>query len=248
MRKLVIGSLVLLVLAAVGGSAHAQGRYPQEYAVRPLQVPQGMVQLKVPLVINLSRDSDGKPIFIPFDIRIGASNDLELRLFHPVHGICLTGCGKVYNDLGFGLLYSLVRQRGVELSLLGALEITSFSRPANVRLDAGLGFKVVHWPISFAVWPYVGIGLNHRNENGDSINIPMELAIQISHPTALFIETGYYASTDDPGDGSGPIGVGLNYLASHGVDLGAEFKLNQILGHTDTGSRLILVYIAIRNQ
>jgi hypothetical protein len=52
-----------LVLAALGSSgvARAQGGYPDEYALRPLQLPTGMVQLKVPVIINLSKGSAASP-------------------------------------------------------------------------------------------------------------------------------------------------------------------------------------------
>jgi hypothetical protein len=243
------------VLAALGfaNTAHAQGGYPDTYAGRPLQLPTGMVQLKVPVIINLSKNSVANPVFIPFELRLGLTSDLELRLFHPVHGLCVSGhskgCDRVYNDLALGMLYSVLRERGIELSLLGAVEITSFSSPATVRLDAGLAFKYVHAPFSIAAWPYVGIGLNHRDQNGDYINIPVEFAFQLSSPTAFFLETGFYGSAHDfANTWSSPLGVGINYLLQHGVDMGAEFKLDDAIGNGSSGdAREFLFYFALRN-
>jgi hypothetical protein len=245
MRKIALA--VFLATLAQAEAASAAGSYPDEYALRPLQLPASMVQLKVPLDIDLSRGNAGKLLYMPFELRIGVAREVELRIFHPVHGLCLRGCGRAYDDVGFGVLVELLREQGVHLSLLGALEVTSFTEPP-VRLDGGVAFKYVHAPISIFLSPYVGIGLNHRPDNGDSINFPVEFAFQLSHPTALFIETGLYSDAHDPGGASGPLGVGINYLASHGVDLGAELKLNKVLGNTDAGSRLLLVYAALRNQ
>jgi hypothetical protein len=243
-----------LAALAFTSTAYAQGGgYPDAYALRPLQLPTGMVQLKVPVIINLSKGSVASPVFIPFELRLGLTRDLELRIFHPVHGLCVSGhakgCGRVYNDLALGMLYSVMRERGIELSLLGAVEVTSFSSPALVRLDAGMAFKFVHAPFSIAAWPYVGIGLNHRGGNGDSINIPVEFAFQLSWPTALFLESGFFGDAHDFGNTwSSPLGVGINYLLEHGVDMGAEFKFTNLVGNgSGADGREFIFYFALRN-
>src|SRR5512142_3077316 len=110
MRKLILVAFTLVFLLS---SAEARAtQYPDEYAIRPLQLPGGIVELKVPVVMNLSRDSVASPVFIPFTIRLGMSDDLELRLFHPGRGLCVSGksrsCDRVYNDLGFGFLYNFL--------------------------------------------------------------------------------------------------------------------------------------------
>ena len=250
MRKTI--TTLLLACLAMTGTASAAGGYPDEYALRPLQLPAGMVQLKVPVIVNLSRGSVASPVTIPFELRLGLSSELEVRLFHPVNGLCVSGqakgCGRVYNDLGLGMLYSVMREQGVDLALLAALEVRSFSSPVHLRIDAGMAFKYVHAPISIAAWPYVGIGLHDRDNNGDSLNVPVELDFQISPPTALFVETGLYGSPHDLGNSwSMPLGVGVNYLLVHGVDIGAEFKLTGPVGNGGTDGRLVLVYAALRN-
>jgi hypothetical protein len=247
-----VPALVFAALA-VAGTAHAQGGYPDAYAVRPLQLPAGMVQLKVPVIINMSKGAVGSPVYIPFELRLGLTSELELRIFQPGHGLCVSGrargCGHVYNDLGLGLLYSVMREQGMELALLGAVEITSFASPVTVRLDVGMAFKYVHAPFSIAAWPTVGIGLNHRDGNGDSLNIPVEFAYQLSPPTALFVESGLFGDASDFGNTwSSPLGVGINYLLQHGVDMGAEFKLTNLVGNgSGADGRLFLFYFALRS-
>ncbi|HEY5284092.1 MAG TPA: hypothetical protein VIM14_14965 [Polyangia bacterium] len=251
MRKFVPS--IALALLASASTAHAQGGYPDAYALRPLQLPAGMVQLKVPVIINLSKGNVGSPVFIPFELRLGLTSELELRIFQPGHGLCVSGqargCGRVYNDLGLGLLYSVMREQGMDLALLGAVEVTSFASPAMVRLDAGLAFKYVQAPLSIAAWPYVGIGLNHRDGNGDSINIPVEFAYQLSSPAAIFVEGGLFGGARDFGNTwSSPLGVGINYLLQHGIDMGAEFKFTNLVGNgSGPDGRLFLVYFAFRN-
>ncbi len=247
MRKLILA--ILLGTVAFAGTARAQTTYPDEYALRPLLLPTEMLQLRVPVVINLSEGSVGSPVSIPFEIRLGLTDEIELRLFHPGNGLCLKGCGKHYNDLAIGMLYSVMKERGMHLALLGALEVASFSSPALLRLDAGVAFKFIQPRFSIATSGYVGVGLNNRSENGDAIYIPFEFAYQLTPAMALFGETGLYGSTKNFGnDWTMPLGVGLNYLVQHAFDLGAELKLNNAIGNGSTDSRLFLVYAAWRNQ
>jgi hypothetical protein len=247
MRKKVF--ILLLVATALAGTARAQTAYPDEYALRPLLLPTEMLQLRVPVVINLSAGSVGSPVNIPFEIRLGLTDELELWLFHPGNGLCLKGCGKHYNDLAVGILYSVMKERDMQLALLGALEVTSFASPALLRLDAGVDFKYIQPRFSIATSGYLGVGLNNRSANGDAIYIPFEFAYQLSPAMALFGETGLYGSTNNFGnDWTMPLGVGLNYLVQHAFDLGAEIKLNNAIGNGSSDSRLFLVYAAWRNR
>jgi hypothetical protein len=225
----------------------AQGGYPDAYALRPLQLPPSMAQVKIPLVIDLSKGNAGKLIFVPLDIRLGVTDELELRLFHPVNGLCLRGCGKAYNDVAFGLLYAVLNQDAFQASLFAAFEVRSLTSPAQVVLDAGAALAYIRAPFSVFAGPYLGLPVTDRGHQTAWVNVPIEFAYQLSAPTAVFLETGLYGDAHRPGDWSGPLGVGLNYLLHHSVDVGAEFKLNAVLGHTDTGSRLVLVYLALRS-
>jgi len=253
MKKLALAAFLGALVCA--GTAHAQRGYPDEYALRPLQLPTEMVQLKVPLIINLSKDNVGNPIAIPFDIRFGLTDDLELDLFHqyPYGGLCISGqskgCGHVYNDIDVGLLYSLMRERDVDLSFFGAFEVAQFSSPSFLRLDAGMAFKFVQPQWSIFAKPYIGIGVNHRDQNGDAFKMPIEFAFQLSRPTALFIETGFYGDLHNLGDTwFSPVGVGINFLLQHGIDMGAEFKLDDLIGNgSTTDSRSFIFYFAFRN-
>jgi hypothetical protein len=252
MRKLFPIVACSLATVAAAQPASAYGDYPDEYALRPLQLPSGMAQLKVPVVINVSRDNAGRPVYIPFEIRLGLTPQLELRLFHPGRGLCVSGkshgCGHVYNDLGVGLLYNVLHEHDMDVAVLGALEVASFD-PARLRLDVGFGWKYVRAPFSIVVSPTLGFGLNHRDDNGDGLFVPAEFAFQLSPPTAMFVESGIYGDLHNLGDSIHmPLGVGINYLVTQGADIGAEFVLTNAIGHgSGTDGRLVLVYFAIRN-
>jgi len=238
--------LALLVTTALALPAFAEPGFPDAYALRPLELPPSMVQAKIPLVIDLSHGHAGDLIFVPFDVRFGVTRELELRIFHPVHGLCLRGCDRAYNDIGLGMLFSVLEENGLQASLLAALEFRSLTSPVGAVLDAGVAFKFIRSPFSIFAAPYIGIPLSDRNHLDDSVNVPIEFAFQLSAPTALFVETGLYGSAHDPGGWSGPVGIGINQLLHHNVDIGAELKLNSVIGHTDAGSRLVLVYLTVR--
>jgi hypothetical protein len=242
-----IPAIIFFSLCALAGTANASPAYPDEYALRPIQLPAGMAQVKIPLIIDLSRGHAGTPISVPLDIRFGVTPALELRIFHPVNGVCLRGCDKHYNDLAFGLLYSVLDEDHVQASLLGAFEVRSFANPVQTVLDLGLSFAYIRAPFSIYASPYLGLPLSDREHQREWVNVPIEFAYQLSRPTAVFFETGIYGDARDPGSWSGPVGAGINQLLHPSVDVGAEFKLNSIVGHTDTGSRLALVYLMIRN-
>jgi hypothetical protein len=142
-----------------------------------------------------------------------------------------------------------LRERGSELALLGALEVTSFTNPAKLRLDVGFAYKYIQSRYSIATSGYVGVGLNQRGQNGDAIYIPFEFAFQLTPAAAIFAETGIYGATKNFGDSwTMPLGVGINYLVQHAFDLGAEFKFNNAIGNGSSDSRLILVYAALRTS
>jgi hypothetical protein len=239
-------ALAALLVTTLALPTVAQTGYPDAYALRPLELPPSMVQVKIPLIIDLSHDNAGKVVFIPFDLRFGVTRELELRVFHPVHGLCLRGCDPKYNDIALGMLLSVFEENGLEASLLGALEFRSLTSPVGAVLDAGMAFKLIRAPFSIFAAPYVGIPLSDRDHLDDWVNVPVEFAFQLSPPTALFVETGLYGNAHDPGSWSGPVGVGINQLLHHDVDLGAEFKLNSVIGNPDAGNRLVLVYLTLR--
>ena len=241
----------------------APAGYPDEYALRPIGVAAGMVEVKVPVVINLSKSMVAKPISVPLEVRYGVSNELELRIFHdsvePMlpGGVCLggkdRGCGKFYNNVGVGAGYSFLKNNGLELAGLGALEIADIDQ-SFADLQVGLGVKYITGAISVAAAPKVYIGLNKRDKGNlkQVIGVPVEVAFQANPQLAPFIRTGIMGSTDKFGDNYViPVGIGANYLLQHGLDLGAVFSMPMAAtgrsGITGTDFRSLTIYAAWRN-
>jgi len=234
----------------------APAGYPDEYALRPLGVAAGMVEVLVPVEIELSKGMVAKPINIPLEVRYGLSEQLELKLFH-LTGLCLTGkekgCTKVYNDVGLGVAYSFLKNSELELAAMGGLLFSNFS---DLAMDAnvGLGVKYIAGAIGVNAAPQMWIALNKRDKRleKDALWIPVQVAYQVNPQLAPFVRTGIFGPTDHFGDMyTIPLGVGANYLLQHGLDLGAAFTLTSLVsgvsGNKALDSRELLIYAAWRN-
>jgi hypothetical protein len=262
----------------------AAGAYPDEYALRPLTLAAGTFQATVPVVLNLSKNAVLKPVWVPLDLRFGVNDQLELFLSHNVHGtplayggggVCLGGkdrgywtmlagsCQKsngdaaIYNNLNVGAQFSLSKSGGIELSGIGALEIRDISPDLLAAIDVGVGFKYVGAPISIKAAPQIGIGVTKRSTgNKEFISVPVQLAFQASPQLAAFIDTGIFGPTSHFGNlYSLPVGIGASFLASHGLDVGAEFMLPALVaGSVYTSDakganvRTLMVFAAYRTN
>jgi len=235
----------------------APAGYPDEYALRPLNVSAGMLEVTVPVVVNLSKEMVGKPINVPLMVRYGVTEELELSLSHST-GLCLTGkdngCAKVYNDVMIGASYSFMKDSELELAALVGLDIWHLSDPMMMAADVGVALKYNTGAIGIKAAPQVEIGLNKRDAGNvkQVIGLPVEVAFQASPELAPFLQTGIAGPTDGFADSYiVPLGIGANYLLSHGLDLGAIFTLPMVAtgmsGNKAFDSRTLTIYAAWRN-
>jgi hypothetical protein len=251
--------------------AAAPAGYPDEYALRPLTLAAGTVQIALPIVLNLSKNAVLKPVWVPLDVRFGATNELEIFLTHNKlgmqnaggGGVCIggkdRGCLKFYDNANIGAQYSLLKNAGVELSGLLAIELRQvLSDPLLLAIDVGVGFKYVAAPISVKLAPQIGIGANKRsaNDNKEIISVPLQVAFQAAPQAAIFLDSGIVGNTDHFGDRYRvPVGIGASYLAMHGLDVGLEFYLPAAMAPSAVPSdakgfnqRTLMLFAAWRNQ
>jgi hypothetical protein len=236
-------------------AAAAPGGYPDEYALRPLTLKSGMLEVEVPVEVNLSKDKVGKPINIPLSVGYGVNDQLELRLVHGT-GLCLTGkdndCDKVYNDVGLNAYYSFMKSGDIELAALVGVNFLSLD-PSKVAAPVGVGIKYISAPLSVTVAPTVYVGLNKRDAgNKEVIVVPVQAAFQANTQLAAYVNTGIAGMADGFGDSYViPLGVGANYLVQHGLDVGAEFTLTSLVtgadGNKALDSRQLVVFARWRN-
>jgi len=251
---------------APGGS----GAYPDEYALRPLTLASGTFQATVPVVLNLSKNKVLKPVWVPLDLRLGVNDQLELFISHNAFGsplavgeggVCLGGtnrfCEKLYNNVNVGGQMSLLKDNGLELSGIVALEFRRLSSPMYLAVEVGVGLKYVGAPISIKAAPVIGIGANKRSVgNKEFLSVPVQLAYQASPQFAIFLDTGIFGPTSNFSDlYDVPVGIGASFLVQHGLDVGAEFMLPAAVASSRVSSdsrgfnaRTLMVFAAYRTN
>jgi hypothetical protein len=261
----VVGSLATASLARADSPVSDEPA--GEYAVqRGVQGPAGMLSARILLDVNLSSSLVGKPISLAPDLYYSVTDRLQLGLLHqgpmgwqarPGVGLCLTGtengCPKIYNNVGFDLMYGLTSGGSVDLSAHGSLFMNSFS-PASTSLAVGVAGKL-YFSKRFALLfdPKIAIAVNDRSTNHDDLFVPLELEWQVGALTTFKLLSGI------EGDVSAfsntyqiPVGVGLVRNLSHHFDLGARFSFDNLLGNQPPGvgaadARSLAVLLNIRS-
>jgi hypothetical protein len=224
-----------VAVAAVGG----------DYVSAPLTTSAGALKVTVPVVLNLSKSAVLKPVWIPLVLAYGVTDQLEVFVSHtgvgtPIAwggGLCLggkdRGCvnGKgdssPYDNVNLGAQFSLLRDNGIELAGIGALEFRNLS-PMHLAIDVGVNFKYASGPVSVRATPVVGIGVNKRSAdaNKEELAVPVQVAFQASPQLALFLDTGIFGKLSNFGDNySVDAGIGASFAVQPGLDVGAEFLL-----------------------
>ena len=237
-----------------------------EYALRSLTLGAGTFQGTLPIVLNLSKSKALKPVWIPLDLRFGVTNELEVFVNHSTpggslasgSGLCLggtsRGCDKAYNNVNVGGVYSFLKNSGVELAGLIALDFRRITDPMNLAVDVGIGFKYVAAPVSVKLTPQIGIGVNKRSEgNKEQLAVPLQIAVQAVPQIAVFLDSGIFGPTSHFGDFyTVPVGIGASYLAMHGLDVGIEFMLPVVVtgvsGNKAFDNRYLMLFASWRSQ
>jgi hypothetical protein len=219
-----------VAVTAVGG----------DYVSAPLTTSAGALKVTLPIVLNLSKSAVLKPVWIPLVLAYGVTDQLEVFISHtgvgtPIaagDGVCLggkdRGCDKFYNNVNLGAQFSLLRDNGMELAGIGALEFRRLSDPMHLAIDVGVNFKYAAGPLAVRVTPVIGIGVNKRSADGNKeyLSVPVQIAFQAAPVLAVFLDSGIYGPTSHFGDlYSIPLGVGASFAVQPGLDVGAEFLL-----------------------
>ena len=216
---------------------------------RGVQGPEGLVTVRVNLLINASKDSFGKPISLAPDLYYSLSDTVQIGLLHtgpmgwqtlPGAGLCLTGksngCPHVYDNVGFDFIYGLLFG-DFHLSAHSSLYLYRISDPTWVMWTVGLIGKF-HFTDTVALFfdPQFGISLSHRDLNKDQLFIPLELQMQAGPSVSLKILTGVTGQLSALGDTYRiPLGFGVVGNVNRNVDLGIRFSFDNLLGHQLAG-------------
>lgn len=225
-------------------SVRHRGGYFDEYALRPIVLPSGGVQIFLPLMFNLSKDAVGKPVMFSPELSIGLDDQLTFRVYTR-NSFRIEKDSRVVDDLGVGGLYHFNTSGQWQFAGLGAFEIHTFRSPVTASLRIGLAMKYIASPWSVAVDPQIRFAVVNRDHMEDEVDFPVEVAFQYTTKTAFFLQTGLFLGEHGS---SIPLAPGVNYLYSHGLDMGVMFKFPRFLGEGATANaRELWLYLRWRS-
>lgn len=224
--------------------AGAASGVSQSLVARGVQGAAGSITIHTLVGIQMSKELVGKPFSIAPDVFYGVNDKLQVGLIHnsplgwqtpPGFGLCLAGkdngCPKVWNNVGFDALYSLMNG-STDLSAHGTLYLVPVD-PLTVSLALGVAGKL-HLNDQMALFfdPSIVIGFNKRDAgNKETLFIPVEFQFQLQPQLALVAMTALWGDLDGFGDSYViPLGVGAFYNVNEMIDVGGRFSFDNLIG------------------
>ncbi len=228
--------------------------WPLPVNERPLTLASGMLELRGDTFrASLSEDAVGEPISLAPDVYVGIDRHLTVGFTHRV-GVCLTpgeesGCPTAYHDAGAEVVYSFMRGGNVQMAFSGGIDAPRFS-PFTAGVHAGSVTRIRGGKIAFVLEPNLYLGLLGRSNDTEDLTVPtrevlrvpVSLQFQAQPQTNIFATSGLRESLRDFGDSYEiPLGVGATFALNHRLDLGGEFRLDDLFGRDGGFARRILI-------
>jgi hypothetical protein len=263
MTKRAVGFVAALALLVNAGAARAaveegggdvppvSGAPMGKVAVRRgVQGPEGLITLRLLLLIDASKGRFGKPISLAPDLYYSITDTVQIGLLHtlpmgwqtePGAGLCLTGtsngCPHLYDNVGFDFMYGLI-YGDFHLSLHSSLYFFHISEPLGTWWTVGLTGKF-HFTDMVALYfdPQIAIELTHRSFYKDQLFLPIELQFQASSAVSIKVLSGVMGQLSALGDTvRSPLGLGVVGNLTPHLDLGLRFSFDNLLGHQGLGA------------
>lgn len=221
----------------------------------------GMIHAQIG--INLSTDNVGKPINLSPDIWYGVNDKLTVGLIHTSVGqtgiqggvgtsLCLTGedngCGKLYDNVGIDVRYSLKGDAKMQIALDGGLFVNSFD-PFQLALKIGVAGRYrVSKQLALDFSPNIAFGVTERDgaadamgvslgSNKESLALPVSVVYGLNDKVGLMGQLSLAMPFEDAGDlYAVGFAVGGNYALNKQLSLELIFALPLVLtGIDDAG-------------
>jgi hypothetical protein len=254
-----------------------ESQFPLSVVERPLVPSEGMILIQGDTVrVNLSAGAVGDPISLAPEVFYGIGPRLSLGLTH-VTGICLTGaaggCPSAYDDFGLESLLSLVALENLRLAVRGGLLVPRIKGTFSLGLKLGAMVRLKAGKIAIDFEPSLYVGMIGRSPDDfpppsstlprdapyppgagrvpgprETLLAPIHLYYQVTPATAVFVSTGFFGPISNLGDYVAiPLGFGTVFAINQTVDLGAEFRFNNLFGkHADFDFREFVLRLALR--
>ena len=245
--RILFKSLLILLLLGLGSATavadedyeFGKGNWPLSVIERPLTLAGSMLEVTGDtLIINMSADTVGDPIWLAPDIFYGINNRFTVGVTHN-RGLCVSGnlCDDpydTYNDLGIDAIYSLMRAGNLQIAARGGLAFADFD-PFTAGLSVGTIVRVTAGSIAVRIEPGLYVGAIERDTRKEMLSVPVWVQIRINNQTTAFISSGLFGPLDGFGDNySVPTGLGATFAINNRLDVGAEFVLTNLGGKDDS--------------
>lgn len=259
------------VLLAAAGAASAEGAgtvytrddWPGALTKRSITLPSTLIDLRVPLVLNLSKDSVMEPWFVAPAAAVGLTDDVTLRAYTPENGtgVCLAGSAhgcdeRRWNDLAVELIYAAARSEQQQLAVRGGFEVYRMSDPLLLALKLGGVYKTTAGNLAFVLGGDFRIGLSERDEGNlrETFTVYAEPQLQLTETVALFGEIQAVVELDPVASTSGvgidisdtlrvPLALGVEWALAHRVSVGGKLRFGNLFGrHGGADERDLTLY------
>jgi hypothetical protein len=226
------------------GTVYGRDNWPGQIVKRSLTLPATMIDVKVPLVINLSDATAFDPWWFAPAVGIGFTDDVTLRAYTPERGLgfCLAGegngCPKPWNDVGVEVLYGFSRTPRQQLIMRFGAEAYSLSDPLLLALKLGGAYKTSIGNLGLILGGDLRIGVTERDAGNvrESFTVFAEPQLQINEEVAIFGRlTGEVEL--QPGTGFGisdtlaiPLAAGVEWELMRRVSIGFELGFDNLFG------------------
>lgn len=195
--------------------------------------------------LDVSNDGDNVPFHLPLHVYIGVTDRLalgpihEIGPFYPFGGPCFN-CDRAYDDIGLGILYSIIREQRFELVFnADAPVFIHFHDQAAMSVRGGVLGRVALGDVaSFVFDPSLQIGLTARADgrpgggNKDFLWLPVWFYFRVTDRVAPFVGTGIGGRVEGFGDNFQiPLEGGCIVGVTPRIDLGGVFTFYNLMGH-----------------
>lgn len=236
------------------GAAYTKETYPTQSLVdQPLNLPAGMLEIDVPVVIDISDgDGLGPDWSIPAILDYGLTDSVQLGVFHTT-GICLAGedngCAEVYDDIGARLRLGLWRSSPVaQLALDVGAHAQDFS-DVSASGFVGLNYKRTMGNFALGAGVELSSALNDRDLRPfTEVIAGNALAqLQLFEGLAAYGLVGIQAPLNEregfDAGVSAPVAVGAEFAPLRNAAFGAEIGFPNLIGEDATADeRSLTVY------
>jgi hypothetical protein len=193
--------------------------------------------------LDVSYNGNNVPFHFPIHVYVGVTDKLalgpvhEIGPFYPYGGPC-PNCDHPYDDIGLGILYSIIRRDDFELVFNGDAPVfLRFSDHVAMSARGGVLGRLALGNVASMVFdPSLQIGLVGRPDadggNKDFLWLPVWFYFRATDRVAPFVGTGIGGRVEGFGDNFAiPLEGGCIVGVTEHVDLGGVFQFYNLMGH-----------------